>query len=117
MTGVVPPLDEAAWQAEFDKYKTIPQYRERNRGMSLDDFKTIYWWEWSHRLLARLVGVAFLLPFLWFLWRGEIEPRLRAAAVDDLRARRRPGRGRLVDGRLRARRSGERVAVSPRRFI
>jgi len=78
VTGVVPPLDASAWQAEFDKYKTIPQYRERNAGMSLDEFKTIYWWEWTHRLLARLVGAAFLVPFLWFLWRGWIEPPLRA---------------------------------------
>ena len=78
VTGVVPPLDAAQWQAEFAKYQTIPQYRERNVGMSLHDFKTIYWWEWSHRLLARLIGVVFLLPFLWFLRRGEIEPRLRA---------------------------------------
>jgi heme a synthase len=77
VTGVVPPLDAAQWQAEFAKYQTIPQYRERNRGMSLDDFKTIYWWEWSHRLLARLVGAAFLLPLLWFMWRGDIEARLR----------------------------------------
>src|SRR6266852_1687681 len=77
VTGVLPPLDEAQWQAEFAKYQTIPQYRERNAGMSLHDFKTIYWWEWSHRLLARLIGIAFLLPFLWFLWRREIEPRLR----------------------------------------
>ena len=77
VTGVVPPLDARAWQAEFDKYKTIPQYRERHAGMSLDKFKTIYWWEWTHRLLARLVGAAFLLPLLWFLWRGGIEPSLR----------------------------------------
>jgi cytochrome c oxidase assembly protein subunit 15 len=78
VTGVVPPLDAAGWQAEFEKYQAIPQYRERNAGMSLDAFKTIYWWEWSHRLLARLVGGAFLLPFLWFLWQGWIEPRMRA---------------------------------------
>jgi cytochrome c oxidase assembly protein subunit 15 len=78
VTGTVPPLSPAGWQAEFDKYKTIPQYREQNRGMSLDEFKTIYWWEWTHRLLGRLVGVAFLLPFLWFLWRGTVEPGLRA---------------------------------------
>jgi heme a synthase len=77
VTGVVPPLNAAQWQAEFAKYQTIPQYRERNRGMSLDDFKTIYWWEWSHRLLARLVGAAFLLPLIWFMWRGDIEARLR----------------------------------------
>jgi cytochrome c oxidase assembly protein subunit 15 len=77
VTGVLPPLSAAAWQAEFDKYKAIPQYRELNRGMSLGDFKTIYWWEWAHRLLGRLIGVAFLLPFLWFLWRGWIGPGLR----------------------------------------
>ena len=78
VTGVLPPLDEQAWQVEFDKYKAIPQYRERNAGMSLADFKTIYWWEWTHRVLARLVGAVFLLPLLWFLWRGQVEPHLRA---------------------------------------
>jgi len=78
VTGVVPPLGASGWQAEFEKYQAIPQYRERNAGMSLDEFKTIYWWEWSHRLLARLIGAAFLLPFLWFLWRGFIEPQMRA---------------------------------------
>ena len=78
LTGIFPPLDDAGWQAEFDKYKTIPQYRERNFGMSLSDFKTIYWWEWTHRMLARLVGGVLALPFLWFLWRGDIEPALRA---------------------------------------
>jgi heme a synthase len=76
VTGVLPPLAAAGWQAEFAKYQAIPQYRERNLGMSLDDFKTIYWWEWSHRMLARLVGAAFLLPFLWFLWQGWIEREL-----------------------------------------
>ena len=77
VTGVIPPFDAAAWQTEFDKYKAIPQYRERHPGMSLDEFKTIYWWEWTHRLLARLVGGVFLVPFLWFLWRGWIDPPLR----------------------------------------
>jgi cytochrome c oxidase assembly protein subunit 15 len=77
VTGTIPPLSQAAWQAEFEKYQTIPQYQEVNRGMSLQEFKFIYWWEWGHRLLGRLIGVVFLLPFLWFLWRGWIEPRLR----------------------------------------
>ncbi len=77
VTGTVPPLGEVAWQAEFDKYKTIPQYRKMNRGMSLGEFKTIFWWEWTHRLLGRLIGAAFLLPFLFFLWRGWVEPGLR----------------------------------------
>src|SRR3954465_7523561 len=52
VTGIVPPLDAGAWQAEFEKYQSIPQYQELNSGMSLDEFKTIYWWEWTHRLLA-----------------------------------------------------------------
>jgi cytochrome c oxidase assembly protein subunit 15 len=77
VTGVLPPTTADAWQAEFAKYQQIPQYHELNRGMSLDEFKTIYWWEWTHRLLARLVGAAFLLPFLFFLWRGWIEPGLK----------------------------------------
>jgi len=75
VTGAVPPLGEADWQAEFAKYKTIPQYERLNRGMSLDEFKTIYWWEWGHRLLGRLIGVAFLLPFLWFAWRRSFDRR------------------------------------------
>jgi heme a synthase len=77
VTGALPPLSEQAWQAEFAKYQTIPQYQELNRGMSLGEFKFIYWWEWGHRLLGRLIGVAFLLPFLWLLWKGWIEPGLR----------------------------------------
>jgi heme a synthase len=79
VTGVVPPLSQAEWQVEFDKYKTIPQYQRLNRGMSLDEFKTIFWWEWSHRLLGRLLGAVFLLPFLFFLWRGLIDRRLAGA--------------------------------------
>jgi heme a synthase len=78
VTGTLPPLTRDAWQIEFEKYQGIPQYQAINRGMSLEQFKTIYWWEWSHRMLGRAVGAAFLLPFLWFLWRGWIEPRLRA---------------------------------------
>jgi len=77
LTGWIPPLSAAEWQAEFEKYQGIPQYQQMNRGMTLDEFRVIYWWEWTHRLLARLIGVAFLLPFLWFLWRGAIGPGLR----------------------------------------
>src|SRR5262249_58193128 len=75
--GVLPPLNEAAWQAEFQKYQAIPQYLQHNAGMSLAAFKTIYWWEWTHRQLGRLVGAAFLLPFLFFLWRGFVPRGLR----------------------------------------
>ncbi len=75
--GVLPPLSNEQWQTEFQKYQAIPQYTQLNKGMTLDAFKTIYWWEWSHRLLARAIGAIFLLPFGFFLWRGWIEPPLR----------------------------------------
>ena len=78
VTGVMPPLSDAGWQAEFEKYQAIPQYTQHNAGMSLAAFKTIYWGEWTHRLLGRVVGAAFLLPFLFFLWRGWVAPGLRA---------------------------------------
>jgi heme a synthase len=69
---VLPPLSDADWQEAFAKYKQIPQYEHVNKGMSLGAFKAIYWWEWTHRFLARLVGVAFALPFLYFLAVGQL---------------------------------------------
>ena len=77
VTGTLPPISDAQWQTEFDKYRATPQYRHLNAGMRLSEFKTIYWWEWAHRLLGRAIGAAFLLPFLFFLWRGWVTPRLR----------------------------------------
>lgn len=77
VTGTLPPLSDTAWQAEFDKYRQIPQYQQINRGMSLEEFKYIFWWEWGHRLLGRLIGFVFLVPFLFFLWRGLIDRPLR----------------------------------------
>ncbi|MCB4771523.1 COX15/CtaA family protein [Ancylobacter sp. Lp-2] len=77
VAGTLPPLSEAAWQAEFEKYQQIPQYQQINRGMSLAEFRTIFWWEWGHRLLGRLIGFVFLLPFLYFLWRGLVTGPLR----------------------------------------
>jgi cytochrome c oxidase assembly protein subunit 15 len=77
VTGALPPLNQEQWTEAFDAYKTIPQYRELNAGMNLAEFKTIFWWEWSHRLLGRVIGVAYLLPFLWFLWRGVLSRDLR----------------------------------------
>ena len=68
VTGAIPPLSEAEWIAEFDKYKQIPEYIEINgpAGMTLSEFKFIYFWEWAHRQLGRLIGLAFALPLLWF---------------------------------------------------
>ena len=60
VTGTLPPLSEAQWNKEFEAYQKIPQYSEVNRGMSLAEFKTIFWWEWAHRLLGRLIGAVFL---------------------------------------------------------
>ena len=77
VTGTLPPLTDAQWHEAFEGYKKIPQYREMNAGMSLHEFKTIFWWEWSHRLLGRFIGIAYLLPFLWFLWRGAFSPELK----------------------------------------
>jgi cytochrome c oxidase assembly protein subunit 15 len=77
VTGTLPPLSEVQWTQAFEAYKTIPQYRELNAGMNLGEFKTIFWWEWSHRLLGRIIGVAYLLPFIWFLWRGVLDADLK----------------------------------------
>jgi heme a synthase len=77
VTGALPPLNQEQWRQAFEAYKTIPQYHEMNAGMSLAEFKTIFWWEWSHRLLGRVIGVAYLLPFLWFMWRGALGADLR----------------------------------------
>ncbi len=74
--GVVPPLNAAEWQEEFDKYRQIPQYQQINKGMSLDAFKSIFWWEWAHRLLGRLIGAVFFVPLVFFWVTGRIEKNL-----------------------------------------
>ncbi len=77
LIGIVPPLSEADWQIAFDKYKQLPEYRLVNEGMSLAQFQFIYWWEWAHRLLGRIIGVAFIVPLVWFWVAGRIEPKLK----------------------------------------
>jgi cytochrome c oxidase assembly protein subunit 15 len=76
LTGALPPFSEAEWQRLFDIYKQIPEYTEENAGMTLAEFRTIFWWEYIHRLWGRLIGVVFALPFLWFLVAGRIARRL-----------------------------------------
>jgi len=80
VTGALPPIGEAEWQAEFEKYQTSPEYKLKNYGMSLDEFKGIFYWEWAHRLLGRLIGLFFFVPFVWFWARGRVpegyKPRL-----------------------------------------
>jgi len=84
ITGILPPLSESAWQAEFTRYQATPEYlyEAGPAGMTLADFKFIFFWEWFHRLLGRLIGVAFALPLAWFWVHGAIpagyKPRLLA---------------------------------------
>ena len=73
LTGAFPPLSNADWQAEFDKYRGTSQYELINKGMGLAGFKAIYWWEWSHRFLGRFVGVVFFFPFVYFAWKRRID--------------------------------------------
>ena len=74
--GIVPPLSAADWATEFAKYKAVPEYRAVHFAMSLDEFKSIYFWEYAHRLLGRLIAVAYAVPFMWFLVRGRLPRRL-----------------------------------------
>ncbi len=75
LLGAIPPLTEAHWLAAFEKYKTIPQYSALNHGMSLEEFKFIYWWEWAHRFLGRFIGLAFGLPLIAFWALGKVRGR------------------------------------------
>ena len=72
ISGAIPPLNAADWQAEFDLYKESPQYAQLGHGMTLADFKFIFFWEYVHRLLGRLIGLVFALPLLFFWWRRAI---------------------------------------------
>jgi cytochrome c oxidase assembly protein subunit 15 len=76
LAGALPPLNDVDWTKAFKGYQQIPQYSLLHRGMTLEEFKHIYFWEWFHRLWGRLIGLVFALPFFYFLFRGRIEPRL-----------------------------------------
>jgi heme a synthase len=76
VTGAIPPLSHESWVAEFQRYQASPQYRLLNEGMNLAEFQFIYWWEWSHRQLGRLIGFVFFVPLLWFWLRGVVRGRL-----------------------------------------
>ena len=79
--GVLPPLGDAAWAAEFDRYKRIPQYALLNPDMTLSGFKSIFYWEWAHRLLGRVVGSLVLLPLAFFWLTGRLTPALKPRLV------------------------------------
>ena len=73
VAGVLPPMGDAQWQELFAKYQKTPEYQQRNAGMDIAGFKKIFWWEYIHRLLGRLIGVVFLLPYLWFLFKRKLD--------------------------------------------
>ena len=81
ITGVVPPFTEAQWMVAFGKYQQIPEYQQINRGMSLSEFKFIYWWEWGHRFLGRFIGFAFFIPLVFFWLRGYLSPGLKPKLI------------------------------------
>src|SRR4051812_47121322 len=72
LIGTLPPFTDAAWQAEFARYQQTPEFRLRNFHMGVAEFKGIFWWEYAHRLLGRLIGVVFLLPLVYFVARGKV---------------------------------------------
>jgi len=76
ISGALPPFSDAEWQRLFSLYQQIPEYQQVNRGMGLDEFKTIFWWEYIHRLWGRLIGVVFAVPFLWFWLRRRLRREL-----------------------------------------
>ena len=91
VTGAIPPLSAAAWDAEFTKYKAIPEFQLQNSAMTLAEFKTIYWWEWGHRQLGRLIGLVWAVGFVWFLVkkavpRGWVPRLLLLGALGGLQA-------------------------------
>jgi heme a synthase len=81
LLGAIPPMSDAAWQEAFEKYKLIPEYQVQNKWMSLEDFKFIYWWEWAHRFLGRIIGVAFIVPLVFFIATKRVAKSLRPRLV------------------------------------
>ena len=71
--GTIPPLNNEEWQIAFQKYQQIPQFQKINYNFQLEDFKSIFWWEFIHRLLGRFIGIAFIVPFLWFYFKGRFD--------------------------------------------
>jgi len=76
LVGTLPPISQAEWDELLDKYRTSPQYQQINKGMSIEEFKTIFWWEYFHRLLGRLIGIVFFIPFVYFLIKKNIDKPL-----------------------------------------
>jgi len=82
ISGTLPPMNQAEWEAAFELYKRYPEYQKLNYNFSLEDFKDIYFWEWLHRVIGRMIGIVFLLPFLYFLLKKQLSrPTIKKALV------------------------------------
>ena len=82
ITGTIPPTNETEWEAAFELYKQYPEYQKINYNFTLDDFKQIYFWEWIHRVIGRVIGIVFILPFAYFLIRRQLSgPTIRKCLV------------------------------------
>ena len=81
ITGTIPPLNQQEWEAAFELYKQYPEYQKLNRHFTLEDFKQIYFWEWLHRVIGRLIGLVFIIPFLYFLIRRRLTAATRNKAI------------------------------------
>lgn len=81
ITGTIPPLTEAGWQNELELYRSTTEYQLQNRGMSMEEFQFIYWWEWGHRFLGRMIGLVFAIPLIFFWVRGSVPHRLKLPLV------------------------------------
>ena len=114
IVGTIPPLTDADWQQTFEKYQQTPQYRLVNQGMTLAGFKGIFWWEYIHRLLGRVIGIAFFLPLAWFTVRRQI-PQGYGWKLLGLRTRWAARRDGLVHGEERPGRQSARFPIPPHR--
>lgn len=81
IVGTLPPLNQVEWQETFEKYKKTPEYQKVNHQMDIEEFKGIFWWEYWHRVLGRTIGLVFLLPFLYFVWKGKVDRSLTPKLV------------------------------------
>ncbi|MHA6288525.1 COX15/CtaA family protein [Maricaulis sp. CAU 1757] len=77
ISGALPPLSQDAWQEQFDAYRQTTEYQVQNRGMTLEEFEFIFWWEWGHRQLGRVIGLVFFVPLVVFWWQGKLSSRLK----------------------------------------
>ena len=82
ISGIIPPLNEIEWQDAFNLYKQYPEYQKINKGMSIEDFKDIYFWEWIHRVIGRFIGLVFIIPFLYFLLKKQLsKPTIKKCII------------------------------------